>query len=149
MDTVKVKLLDPRAKLPARATAGSVGWDLYAIEDVEVWSGECKVIRTGLALQLSPGFEAQVRPRSSLSKAGIHCSFGTVDTDYEGEVGVLLTNLNQQGRYEVIAGHRIAQLVFQQVPAVSLSRVGVDDGQHSFTYAWSERGAGGFGSTGK
>ncbi len=130
--------------LPVRATADSAGYDVRSSDaDFLLQPGEIKVVGTGLVLELPPGLECQVRPRSGLAlRHGITLpnAPGTIDPDYRGEVKVIL--LNQGGKPVRIArGDRIAQLVFAwfQVPkVVEVTEV-----------SESERGQGGFGSTGR
>ena len=130
--------------LPAYATAHAAGADLLAAvtESVELKPGERKLIPTGLAMAIPVGWEAQVRPRSGLAaKHGLTClnSPGTIDADYRGEVCVLLINLGQVP-FVVERGMRIAQLVFAPVAQVEWRQVpSLDD---------TQRGTGGFGSTG-
>lgn len=130
--------------LPAYATAQSAGLDLMAAVDADVTlaPGERALVPTGLAIALPPGYEAQVRPRSGLAlKNGVTVlnSPGTVDADYRGEVGVILGNLGAEP-FTVSRGMRIAQMVV--APVTQLAWNEVDD------LSESERGAGGFGSTG-
>lgn len=130
--------------LPSYATPGSAGMDLLAAvgEPVTLAPGERRLVPTGLAIQLPPGHEAQVRPRSGLAlKQGVTVlnAPGTVDADYRGEVGVILVNLGQ-APFTVGRGDRIAQLVVAPVTQARWHAVeGLED---------SGRGAGGFGSTG-
>lgn len=130
--------------LPAYATVQSAGLDLMAAVDADMTlaPGERALVPTGLAIALPPGYEAQVRPRSGLAlKNGITVlnSPGTVDADYRGEVGVILANLGAEP-FTVSRGMRIAQMVV--APVTQLAWNEVDD------LSDSERGAGGFGSTG-
>jgi len=131
--------------LPAYETAGSAGMDLRAAVDTPVTIGpmERKLIPTGLAIGLPDGFEAQVRPRSGLAlKHGLTVlnSPGTVDSDYRGEVGVLLINLSDSPK-RIERGDRIAQMVIAPVTrATWLETRSLDD---------TARGIGGFGSTGE
>jgi len=130
--------------LPTLATEHSAGADLVAAvtEPVVLEPGARALIPTGIAIQLPAGFEAQVRPRSGLAiKNGITIlnSPGTIDADYRGEIGVVLANLGADG-FTVTRGMRIAQLVVAPVSRPLWDEVAeLDD---------SERGAGGFGSTG-
>ncbi len=132
--------------LPAYETPGAAGMDLIAaVEEGAVFGlspGERRLIPTGLILQLPPGYEAQVRPRSGLAlRHGVTVlnSPGTIDADYRGEVQVLLANLGSEA-FEVSRGMRIAQLVVAPVvQAVLREAAEVDE---------TKRGAGGFGSTG-
>lgn len=131
--------------LPAFQTMGSAGMDVRAFleEPVVLKPLERKIIPTGLFFELPVGFEMQVRPRSGLAfKKGVTVlnSPGTIDADYRGEVGVLLVNLSNQD-FVVESGERIAQLVIAKHETPEL----VEVNQLSDT----QRGAGGFGSTGK
>lgn len=133
----------PPLELPRYETAGSAGLDLRADEPVALAPGERRLVPTGLAVEIPPGHEGQVRPRSGLALrlgVGMVNAPGTIDSDYRGEVGVILVN---HGREPVsfARGERIAQLVIAPVARAEL--VLVDD------LAESERGGGGFGSTGK
>lgn len=105
--------------------------------------GQRTLIPTGLAMAMPGGLEAQIRPRSGLAfKHGITClnTPGTIDADYRGEVKVLLINLGQEP-FTIVRGERIAQIVFQTVPAVELTEVN--------ELSETVRGEGGFGHTGK
>ena len=131
--------------LPSYATAHSAGMDLRANMDTSVIlaPGERALIKTGLFLELPEGTEAQVRPRSGLAfKHGVTVlnSPGTIDADYRGEVGVILINHGQEP-FEVKDGERIAQLVIARHERVTFTEV--------TDLAVSERGAGGFGHTGR
>jgi dUTP pyrophosphatase len=143
--TVKVRRVRPSdLPLPKYQTALSAGMDLLADlpEDVALESLERRLIPTGLSIELPPNYEAQVRPRSGLAlKQGLTClnSPGTIDADYRGEVGVLLINLSKE-RVILKRGDRIAQLVV--APVVQATLVEVD------SLTDSQRGQGGFGSTG-
>lgn len=131
-------------KLPAYATEVSAGFDLLAAvtAPVTLKPGERKLVPTGLAIALPPGFEAQVRPRSGLAlKQGVTVlnSPGTVDADYRGEVGVILIN-HGESDFLIQRGDRIAQMVVAPVTRASLIETA--------ELPPSGRGAGGFGSTG-
>lgn len=132
--------------LPAYQSEGAAGMDLLAaVEEaapVILAPGDRELIPTGLVLELPPGMEAQIRPRSGLAlRHGITVlnSPGTVDSDYRGEVKVLLINLGD-APWEIQRGERIAQLIFQRVERATLVEVAV--------LGNTRRGAGGFGSTG-
>lgn len=129
--------------LPARATAGSAGYDVCSAEpDFLLQPMERRLVPTGLALAIPPGFEAQVRPRSGLAvRQGVTLpnAPATIDSDYRGEVLIGLINLGTEP-VSVTRGMRIAQLVFGRVADVRLEAVDV--------LPPSERGSGGFGSTG-
>ncbi|HUH09163.1 MAG TPA: dUTP diphosphatase [Brevundimonas sp.] len=149
MTTVRVERL-PHAEglaLPAYETTGSAGMDLRAAlpasEPVVLHPGERKLIPTGLKIALEPGYEAQVRPRSGLAlKHGVTClnSPGTIDSDYRGEVGVILINHGQIA-FEIQRGERIAQMVIAPYAQAVMAEVEALDE--------TARGAGGFGSTGR
>lgn len=143
---MKVKIINKsNNELPAYETSASAGLDLRAFipESITLLPLERKLIKTGLFLEIPEGYEAQVRPRSGLAlKNGITVlnAPGTIDADYRGEIGVILVNISQDN-FEINSGDRIAQMVFAKVKqakwilAEELSE--------------TERGEGGFGSTGK
>ena len=145
---VDVKILDPRVKekMPAYATAGSAGLDLRAMldEPLTLAPGETKLIKTGLAIHLAdPGYAALILPRSGLGhKHGIVLGnlVGLIDSDYQGELMVSTWNRGKDS-FTIEQMERIAQLVI--VPVVQMQMNIVEDFQAS------DRGAGGFGSTGK
>ncbi|MEE8522706.1 MAG: dUTP diphosphatase [Thermoanaerobaculia bacterium] len=129
---------------PRRASSGSAGFDLVAALDrpSELAPGDRGLIPTGLVLEIPPGWEAQVRPRSGLAlQSGLTVlnSPGTIDSDYRGEVGVILVNLGAEA-VTVRRGDRIAQVVFAPVAEV--------EWEEAESLGASERGAGGFGSSG-
>jgi dUTP pyrophosphatase len=131
--------------LPFYATAQSAGMDLCAAvsETVVLAPGEYRLIKTGLFIELPIGYEAQIRPRSGLAfKHGVTVlnSPGTIDADYRGEIGVLLINHGKQP-FEINNGERIAQMVIAAHATVAW--------QLAETLETTERGAGGFGHTGK
>jgi dUTP pyrophosphatase len=143
---INFKTLSPLAKKPEYKTAGSAGADLYSCfesegEKVVIKPLEIKAIKTGVVLQLPNGFEAQIRPRSGFALKGITIpnSPGTVDSDYRGELVVILQNL---GKEDFVVEHlmRIAQVVISPVSQFEFNEVDeVDD---------TLRGSSGFGSTG-
>jgi dUTP pyrophosphatase len=129
--------------LPAYATAGAAGMDVVAAEDLVLAPGARHAVATGFAIAIPTGFEVQVRPRSGLAlKHGITClnTPGTIDSDYRGEVKVILANLGSEA-FAVIRGERIAQLVPAPVQHASIDAVDLLDD--------TARGSGGFGSTGR
>ncbi len=143
---VVVKIVNESGNpLPAYATEGSAGMDLCAHihESVVLEPLERKLIPTGLFIELPAGYEAQVRPRSGLAlKQGITClnSPGTIDADYRGEIGVILINLSNEMQV-IKTGDRIAQMVIAPVTQISW--------EPATALTPTNRGAGGFGSTGK
>lgn len=129
-------------ELPAYATGGAAGMDVLAAEDVTLAPASRHAVATGLAVAIPPGFEIQVRPRSGLAlKHGITVpnTPGTIDSDYRGEVKVILINHGAEA-FKVRRGDRIAQLVLAPVTRASWLKVEELDETH--------RGEGGFGSTG-
>jgi dUTP diphosphatase len=142
MRTLKVKRLQPDAILPAYAHPGDAGLDLYAAVSAVIEPGESKLIGTGIAIELPPDTEAQLRPRSGLAlkhAVTVLNAPGTIDCGYRGEVGVILIN-HGRGPFDVRPGMKIAQLVITSCLAVAVEEAG-DLGE-------SARGPGGFGSTG-
>jgi dUTP pyrophosphatase len=133
--------------LPSYASPGSAGFDLRAAVDGEVVlrPGERLLVPTGLALEIPAGWEGQVRPRSGLALRhgiGIVNAPGTIDSDYRGEVGVILINLGE-APFSLKRGDRIAQLVIAHVEPVEWEEI-----EKAGTPSESSRGGGGFGSTG-
>jgi len=129
--------------LPARASEHAAGLDVVAAEDVTLAPGERHAVATGFAIAIPHGYEVQVRPRSGLAlKHGITClnTPGTIDSDYRGEVKVILANLGSEP-FAVRRGERIAQLVPAPVLDAGFREVKV--------LGETQRGAGGFGSTGR
>ncbi|WP_137135861.1 dUTP diphosphatase [Rhizobium sp. FKY42] len=130
--------------LPAYETAGAAGMDIRAAvsEPLVLQPGARVLVPTGFIFEIPQGFEIQIRPRSGLAlKHGVTClnTPGTIDSDYRGEVKVLLINLGQED-FTIDRGMRIAQLVFAPVVQVKV--------QETDTFNETARGAGGFGSTG-
>ena len=129
--------------MPARQTAGSAGYDLASAEpDFVIGPLERRLVRTGLAVAIPEGFEAQIRPRSGLAlKHGLTLpnTPATIDSDYRGELMVAVVNLGTEP-VSVTRGMRVAQMVFQRVELVDLEEVP--------ELPPSTRGEGGFGSTG-
>ena len=140
--TVRVLRTDPAAQLPSYAHPGDAGMDVRSIEDVTLAPGARALVHTGLVLMLPPDAEAQVRPRSGLAlKHGVTVlnAPGTIDAGYRGEVGVILVNLGTEP-FAVEKGMKVAQLVVAPVAQAAVVEVAeVDE---------TERGAGGFGSSG-
>ena len=129
--------------LPSYASAGAAGLDVVAAETLTLAPGARHAVATGFAIAIPEGFEVQVRPRSGLAlKHGITClnTPGTIDSDYRGEVKVILANLGS-GPFEIVRGERIAQLVPAPVQKARFAEVADLDS--------TDRGSGGFGSTGR
>lgn len=139
---LKVKRLTERATLPCYAHPGDAGLDLFSSEARDLPPGESALVKTGIAVELPPGTEAQVRPRSGLAlKHAITVlnTPGTIDEGYRGEVGVILINHGRE-TFRVEPGMKIAQMVVQPAIAVSVEEV--------TALSDTRRGGGGFGSTG-
>ena len=140
--TVKVLRTDPAAQMPVYAHPGDAGMDVRSVEEVTLAPGARTLVHTGLVLELPPDAEAQVRPRSGLAlKHGVTVlnTPGTIDAGYRGEVGVILINLGAEP-FVVEKDMKIAQIVVSpvaQAEVIEVSAVGATD-----------RGSGGFGSTG-
>jgi dUTP pyrophosphatase len=142
-DALKVVRLDPRATLPTRAYAHDAGLDLYALEPARLAPGERVSVRTGVAVEIPPGHAGLVVPRSGLAaRHGIALvnAPGLIDAGYRGELQILLLNTDRSQTCTLDAGDRIAQLVL--VAVLTPSVVEVEE------LAASERGSGGFGSSG-
>jgi dUTP pyrophosphatase len=140
---VKVKRLTEDAILPRQMTEGSAGMDLAVHEQCSI-SRQCrKLVGIGIAVSIPPGYEGQIRPRSGLANSHgvtVMNSPGKIDSDYRGEIKVLLINLGSMA-VSLEKGLRIAQLVIAPIPFVELEEVEELDG--------TARGSGGFGSTGR
>jgi dUTP pyrophosphatase len=137
-----IQKLHPDAQLPsyAHGPVEDAGMDLRAVESVVLQPGVAQAVPTGIAIELPPGHEAQVRPRSGLGlKHSLTVNFGTIDPGYRGEIRVIMFNLGRAD-YTVEKGDRIAQLVVSRYESVEWEEGEVSD---------SVRGAGGFGSSGR
>lgn len=151
---VKIKRVKD-VELPRYAKPGDSGFDLVAAEDTIIWPGETKVVPTGLAFEIPPGYELQVRPRSGMTRnTKLRVVLGTVDSGYRGEVGVLVDHIMSKDlgvkfdkeKQEFVSasviekGTRIAQGVI--APVITANFVEADE------LSVSERGTNGYGSTG-
>ncbi|KKL61314.1 hypothetical protein LCGC14_2196560, partial [marine sediment metagenome] len=121
---------------------GSSGWDIKSNEELILHNGKAEVVSTGISVEVPRGYELQIRPRSGMAVKGVGVanSPGTVDSDYRGEIGIVLLNHNSHP-YLVKKGDRIAQLVLQEVPEIEWMEV---DALSS-----TERGSEGYGRTGR
>lgn len=161
MIKVGFKRLTDNAILPVKAHPTDSGFDLFANEDEVIEPGETVVVKSGIAIQLPPGYEAQVRPRSGVtSKTKLRVQLGTIDQGYTGEIGIIVDNTetnstiagrgtdgrisravkSQYGYYHIRKGDRIAQLVIQKLPMI--------DTYEFVDRAETARGSNGFGSSG-
>jgi len=140
--TLKIKLLNQKAKLPQYAHNGDAGLDLYAISQVVLQPGDSALIPTGISIELAPKTEAQIRPRSGLAlkhKITVLNTPGTIDENYRGEIGVILIN-HGNDPFVVTEGMKIAQMVIKPILLVKVEQV---DNLNE-----TSRGINGFGSTG-
>jgi dUTP pyrophosphatase len=141
---IEITRLDGSLPLPSYARRGDAGLDLLAAEDAELKPGERAAVATGIAVAIPEGFAGFVHPRSGRAlKEGLTVANapGTIDAGYRGEIKVILVNLDPSEPVYVSRGDKIAQLVIQKVETAELAEVEVLPG--------SERGEGGFGSTGR
>lgn len=142
LNNIRIKLLNNDAKMPVKATEHSSGFDLFSSEEKILKSKKFELISTGISIELQPGFEAQIRPRSGLAaKNGITVlnTPGTIDADYRGEIKVILIN-HSDTDFFITKGMRIAQMIFSNVININLI---LSDELNS-----TIRSSGGFGSTG-
>ena len=140
--TLRFQKVHPDAVLPSYAHPSDAGMDLRSVDDLTLAPGQRALVHTGLVMLLPPLYEAQVRPRSGLAlKNGVTVlnTPGTIDSGYRGEVGVILINLGQAA-FDVRKGDKIAQMVIAPVTQPNIEETDVVDE--------TDRGSGGFGSTG-
>jgi dUTP pyrophosphatase len=140
-NVVKVKLIDDSAKTPTKSNITDAGFDLSSVENTVIAPQSRKTVKTGVSLEMPDTMAGLIWPRSGLSvKSGIDVLAGVIDAGYRGEIMVCLYNTSQDV-VEIKHGDRIAQIIFQEVPVVTME-------VHS-TLGSSQRGDNGFGSTGK
>jgi len=138
---LRVKRLTPEAKLPTRGSVESAGYDLYATSSHVIKPGHRALVSTGISISIPMMNYARIAPRSGLAvKNGIHVGAGVVDSDYRGEIKVVLYNLDPEKDFVVEPGHRIAQFIIESCSLPKIEDVSNLD--------QSERGTSGFGSTG-
>ena len=144
METLNVQKLYPDASLPRRATDGSTGLDLFAYISGQgrrvILQNKPVLIGTGIAMEIPRGYDVQIRPRSGLAAKRVIATFGTVDSDYRGEIMVTLYTVGRGSSFEVKHGDRIAQLVVSKLADIDVA----ETDELSLT----RRGPGGHGSTG-
>jgi dUTP pyrophosphatase len=140
MKTLEIQKLHPDAKVPTRAYEHDAGLDLTSVETNTLKPGEGKIFKTGIAIALDPGYVGLVWDRSSMGKKGIKTLGGVIDSGYRGEVGVILWNISHEPQ-TIQSGERIAQLLVQAVATPQTKEVA--------DLSQTERGTGGFGSSGK
>ncbi|HEY4601115.1 MAG TPA: dUTP diphosphatase [Cerasibacillus sp.] len=140
---LKINLIDDEAKLPYRANEGDAGLDLFSVEEKIIKAGESELIRTGIQIELPKGTEAQIRPRSGLAlkhSITVLNSPGTIDEGYRGELKIILINHGKED-FKIEKHMRIAQMII--APVLQVNLVQAED------LSSSNRGEGGFGSSGK
>lgn len=142
MIKLKVRKLERNAFIPKQAHKGDAGLDLFSIAELEILPGEVKLVKTGISIELPENTEAQIRPRSGLAlknQITVLNTPGTIDYGYRGEIGVILINHGKE-TFKVEKGMKIAQMVIMPILQVEVIEVA--------ELSDSERGTGGFGSTG-
>ena len=138
---INVKKLSENAMVPTQGTKFAAGYDLYAAEDAVVVCGTRKLIKTNISMEITPGYYGRISPRSGLAyKNGIDVLAGVIDSDYRGDIGVILYNTDKNIDFTVKKGDRIAQIIFEACYSATLNNVENLDN--------TLRQAGGYGSTG-
>jgi len=137
--TFKVKLLHKNAKVPKKADTGCAGYDVFSDDQFKIATGERALVSTGISAEISKEYYLRVAPRSGLAVKGIDIGAGVVDSSYRGEIKVLIIN-NSGSDFMIESGSKIAQLILERC---SDSQIEVVD-----ILSETERGYGGFGSTG-
>lgn len=142
---LKVKILGPNGRAPSRASVGAAGYDIYSAEEVAIWPNDRALVSTQIALAIPEGHYGRIAPRSGLSVRGIDIAAGVIDSDYRGEVKVLIcVNPSVESEHyktlDIHIGDRIAQLILEKISTPPCDVVE--------ELPESIRGAGGFGSTG-
>lgn len=139
MDTINVKCVLKGGQIPKYATVDAAGCDLVSTEDVTIAVGERVLVGTGLYLEIPSTHYAMIAGRSGLALKGINAHYGIIDPDFRGEIKVILTN-NSKKEFSIAKGDRIAQLVFSERQIAKFVEAATLDS--------TQRGIGGFGSTG-
>ncbi len=138
---INVNKLSDNAIIPTQGSAFAAGYDLYAAEDTVVACGARKLIKTNISMEITLGYYGRIAPRSGLAyKSGIDVLAGVIDSDYRGDIGVILYNTDKNIDFEVKKGDRIAQIIFEACYSVAFNEVKNLDN--------TSRQSGGFGSTG-
>ncbi len=141
MMKLRIKKINPGARLPVYGHAGDAGMDLFAAEEVVLGAGEVKAVPTGVKMAIPGGYAGLIWDKSGISLQGVHRLAGVVDAGYRGEVKVVMVNLGKKP-YVFKKGQKVAQILIQPVQAVEVVDVGEDELDET------SRGEGGFGSTG-
>lgn len=141
IDIINVVLITPNARVPERKSDGAAGYDLFAADDIIVQARGRTLVPTGISIEIPRGYYGRVAPRSGLAlNFGLDVGAGVIDSDYRGPVGVLLFN-HSDAPYKVECGARIAQIIIETIITPEIRAIS----QHECA---TERGTGGFGSTG-
>ena len=136
---LQIKLNFDDAKVPERGSAESAGYDLYSYETIRILPGQTQLYDTGISFKVPVGTYGRIAPRSGMSKKGLMVNAGVIDRDYTGPIKIMLHNLSSD-TYTVNKNDRIAQLILEKIKTPAISIVdNLDD---------TQRGSGGFGSTG-
>ena len=139
-EPLHIKKLDPSAVTPTKSNSTDAGYDLYAIEDLEIGPHNQKLVKTGISMAIPKGYVGLIWPRSGLAhKHGIDVFAGVIDAGYRGDIGVILYN-SKLNHYKVNKGDRVAQILLQKVENFELIEVSELNN--------TDRDIGGFGSTG-
>jgi dUTP pyrophosphatase len=138
---INVKKLSDNATIPTKGTNLAAGYDLYAVEDAVVVCGTRKLVKTNISMEITPGYYGRIAPRSGLAyKSGIDVLAGVIDSDYRGDIGVIIYNTDKNIDFTIKKGDRIAQIIFEACYTATLNNVENLDN--------TLRQSGGFGSTG-
>lgn len=139
---MKIKLTDFNSQIPTKGSEHSAGYDLYSCCNALIYPQERALVKTGIVLEIPEGYYGRIAPRSGLAlKNGIDVMAGVIDSDYRGEIGVILYNTDKKIPFHIKIGDRIAQLIIEKYYNFDLEK--------SEDLNFSDRGSGGFGSTGK
>jgi dUTP pyrophosphatase len=138
---INVKKLSENAIIPTKGSAFAAGYDLYAAEDATIFCSERTLIKTNISMEITPDYYGRIAPRSGLAyKSGIDVLAGVIDSDYRGDIGVILYNTDKNIDFEINKGDRIAQIIFEACYTATLNTVENLDN--------TLRQGGGYGSTG-
>lgn len=138
---IKIHKLENSVQTPKRGTEYSAGYDLCANESLLLLAGERKLIKTGISLEIPSGYYGRIAPRSGIAlKYGIDVLAGVIDSDYRGEIGVILYNTDKNYPFSIHEGDRIAQLIIEKHYSIEWNE--------TESLKNSDRGSGGFGHTG-
>jgi len=141
---LRIKLTHKNAKLPIRGTPESAGMDLYSIENGIIPPSSKKLVNTGIRIEIPIGYYGRIAPRSSMAwKKHSDIGAGVIDSDYRGDIGVIIFNLSTTNSIEIKTGDKIAQLIIEKAYFPEIVLCDTED------FSQTKRGKGGFGSTGR